>query len=193
VRADANDNLALAVHANQDGALERLVRHYQDQLFGYALRMLRNPFDAQEVTQDAFLRAHAALVSRYDEERCRSLVLRPWLFRITRNLSLNRRRAYTRESPASVESAGDMAAGGQTCNPALRLETLQDCGILELALSDLDPDAREMVVLRYLEEMTYAEIAEILNRTEAAVRGKVFRALRKLRARLEELGYDHAM
>src|SRR5437868_14440770 len=86
-------SLALAVRGGERGAVELLVRTYQDQLFGYALRLLQDRSDAQEVTQDAFLRAYQALTRRYGEEQCRALALRPWLFRIARNLAYNRRRA----------------------------------------------------------------------------------------------------
>jgi RNA polymerase sigma factor (sigma-70 family) len=87
---DSDGALALAVRHGRDGALERLVRRHQDELFTYAAGLLRDDADAQEVVQDAFLRAHDALVRRYDDDRCRALRLRPWLFRIVRNVALNR-------------------------------------------------------------------------------------------------------
>src|SRR5205809_8135330 len=91
--ATAEENLALSVHRCQSGAFERLIDQYESPLFNYAHGILQNPFDAQEVVQDALMRAHKALTRQYDEARCAALALRPWLFRTVRNLSLNKRRS----------------------------------------------------------------------------------------------------
>lgn len=188
-------NLALAVHRNVDGAIERLVRLHQDALFGYALRLLQDRFEAQEVTQDAFLRAIHALTSRYDEERCSNLELKPWLFRITRNLAHNRRR--TRRSSAEVA----LPENGDGRGPAFHsqrgadrtLEEREQQVLMEKALGRLSPEARDLVLLRFMEEMSYAEIAAVVNSGESTVRGRVFRALRKLRKALGEAGERYAM
>src|ERR1044071_7171709 len=87
------EDLALSVHRCQSGAFERLIDRFETSLFNYAHGILQNAFDAQEVVQDALMRAHKALTKQYDEERCRQLALRPWLFRTVRNLSLNKRRS----------------------------------------------------------------------------------------------------
>lgn len=186
-------NLALAIHAGEPEAMTCLLRRYGDGLYGYALRLLGDAGDAQEVVQDACVRAHATLVGRYGAERCRTLALRPWLFRIVRNLALNRRRA--RHGPAAAPLPGP-----DDLHPAaLRDETPADGRLLRqvehdrlgAALARLGATAREAVVLRFVEELTYAEIAVIAGATEAVVRGRVFRALRRLRATLEEMEADH--
>lgn len=188
-------NLALAVHRNADGAIERLVRHHQDALFGYALRLLQDRFEAQEVTQDAFLRAIHALTSRYDEVRCSNLELKPWLFRITRNLAHNRRRA--RRSSAEVallQNAGGPGPAFHSQPGADRaLEEREQLVLLERALGRLRAEARDLILLRFMEEMSYAEIATIVNSSESTVRGRVFRALRKLRKALAEAGEQYAV
>jgi RNA polymerase sigma-70 factor (ECF subfamily) len=65
--------------------------------------------------------------------------------------------------------------------------------MLQRAIALLPVDARELIVLRFMEEMSYAEIAKTIGTTEAALRGKVFRALRLLRDALEKKGVTHAM
>jgi RNA polymerase sigma-70 factor, ECF subfamily len=174
-------DLALAVHEGRAGALERLVRTYQDPLYGYARQLLGNAHDAEEVAQDAFLRAHRALTLRYDAARCRNLALRPWLYRIARNLACNRRRA---RRVLAVESLGPAVsdavafpAGAARHRPAEGSEH----DSLWLALARLKPAAREAVVLRFVEELPYADVAAVLGVTEAAARGKVFRALKDLK------------
>jgi RNA polymerase sigma-70 factor, ECF subfamily len=188
-------SLALDVRRGRKGAVERLVRDHQDSLFGYALRLVQDPADAQDVTQDVFVRAHRALTSAYDEERCRTLELRPWLFRITRNLALNRLRARraAREEP--------LPEGDGYHESALRFPAFEDGTLaarerkrdLERALGRLGREVREIVQLRYVENLTYAEIAAVAGGSEAAVRGKVFRALARLRTHLKEQEACHAL
>ena len=192
---ESRGDLALAVHRGERGALARLICAYQDPLFGYALRLLKDPADAQEVTQDVFLRTYRTLTSRYDERRCRELKLRPWLFRIARNLSYNQLRSR-RSRPAEPLPVADGYH-----EPALRshsaaereLEAQEELAGLELALASLGQPTRELVQLRFIEELSYAEVAGVLGGTEASARGKVFRALGRLRAKLRERETADAM
>jgi len=188
-------DLALAVHADEPGAVERLVRTYQDPLFGYALRLLQDSADAQEVTQDTFLRAYHALTARYDEAQCRKLALRPWLFRITRNLAYNRRRALrsAREEPLPEADGWHIPALRYESRTAQDLETQEERARLEHALARLNRASRELILLRFVEELPYAEIAAVVGGSEASVRGKVFRALRQLRTILMEMEAQDAM
>ncbi len=191
----SSDNLALSIHKRTDGAAERLVRCYQDQLYNYAFRLLRNPMDAQEVAQDAFVQAIKALTLRYDEDRCSHLALRPWLFRITRNLAYNRcrKRARIKEEPLGIGSNGDSPVLARAVHPRPGLPFSRENEALDDALERLGPESRELVVLRFIEEMSYADIAAIAGTSEAAVRGKVFRALGKLRAFLSRMERRDAM
>jgi len=181
VSKERPENLALAIHHGKDGAVRRLVDAYQDRLYSYALRLLRNHFDAQEVTQDAFLRAIRTLNLKYDEEKCRNLWLEPWLFRITRNLAYSR----LRRRPVLEEQIPDHA--GQAAPLVLpscaleRLEATETQDALLKALDCMGSQARELIMLRFMEELRYSEIAEIVGASEVSVRGKVFRALRALR------------
>jgi RNA polymerase sigma-70 factor (ECF subfamily) len=183
------ENLAVAVHRNTDGAVERLVRLHQDSLFGYTLRLLRDHFAAQEVTQDTFLRAIRALTCRYDEKKCSGLVLKPWLFRIARNLAFDRRRILE-PAKASLPENGGEAEMNCFAQPAAdrSLEQHEQRVQMEKALGMLDPGARDLILLRFMEEMSYADIARVVSSSESAVRGKVFRALRSLRKTLEKTG-----
>ena len=183
----AIDNLAIAVHRNTDGALDRLVRTYQDRLFSYAWRLAGNAFDAQEITQDAFLRAYRALTTSYDEAKCAALVLGPWLYRITRNLAHNRRRSRRSRREVPIEESGDGHVDLMPCPPeaARSLEATEQTRMLQLALERLNREGRDVVLLRFMAEMPYAEIAAIIGASEASVRGKLFRALGKLRSALK--------
>src|SRR5690349_2559264 len=73
LRETSEENLAVSVHRGELGALERLIDRFEPALYGYAHGILQNTFDAQEVVQDAMLRAHRALTRQYDEARCAAL------------------------------------------------------------------------------------------------------------------------
>src|SRR4051812_25388760 len=106
-----SENLAVAVHRCEPGAFERLIDRFEAPLFSYAESVLQNRFDAQEVVQDALLRAHRALTKQYDEQRCETLALRPWLFRTVRNLSLNKRRSKRTKLERPLEEFDDGRMG----------------------------------------------------------------------------------
>jgi RNA polymerase sigma factor (sigma-70 family) len=187
------DNLALSVHRCETGAFERLIERYESPLFSYAHGILQSAPDAQEVVQDALVRAHRALCRQYDESKCAALALRPWLFRAVRNLCLNKRRSKSRLLEQPLESFDDNRMGPFVKAGGSELERREEVDLLRRALSRLPVEARELIVLRFVEEMSYAEIAKTVGMTEAALRGKVFRALKLLREALEKKGVTHAM
>ena len=187
------ENLALAVHRGEAGAFEKLIERFETPLFSYAHGILQNSQDAQEVVQDALVRAHRALSRQYDESRSASLALRPWLFRAVRNLSLNRRRSKSRALEQPLEAFDDGRIGPFVKTAGSEFERKEEIDLLRRAVALLPVEARELIVLRFIEEMSYAEIAKTIGSTEAALRGKVFRALKLLRDALEKKGVTHAM
>jgi RNA polymerase sigma-70 factor (ECF subfamily) len=189
----AEENLAVAVHRCDPGAFERLIDRFERPLFTYAHGILQNDFDAQEVVQDAMMRAHRALTRQYDEARCAALALRPWLFRTVRNLSLNKRRSKRSSLEQPLETFDDGRLGPFVHLQGSALERKEEVELLRRAMSLLPVDARELIVLRFMEEMSYAEIARTVGSTEAALRGKVFRSLKLLRDALEQKGVAYAM
>lgn len=176
------DPLALAVHARESGAFDSFVGKWEKPLYNYVVRLLQNGEDAQEVVQDTFIRAHRALTLQYDAQRIASLPLRPWLFRIARNLSRNKRRGLRHELEQPLAEHGIVAAPGVAI--VCEIEKKEQLLSLDRALARLPIEARELVVLRFIEEMSYNEIAATTGATEAALRGKVFRALRMLKQAL---------
>jgi RNA polymerase sigma-70 factor (ECF subfamily) len=188
------ESLAVSVHRGDPGALERLITRFEPPLYGYALGILQNTFDAQEVVQDAMLRAHRALTKQYDETRCAALLLRPWLFRMVRNLCLNKRRSKTRALEQPLETFDDGRIGPFVReHAASELERQQDAALLRDAMASLPVDVRELILLRFMEDMSYADIAKTVGATESSLRGKVFRSLKLLREALEKKGVAHAV
>ena len=184
--------LAIAVHQRCDSAFERLVGRFETPLIRYAGTLLQSRPDAEEVVQDAMMRAHRALTVQYDEARCRALALRPWLFKMVRNLALNKRRGKRRqvEQPLDASLKRSLLSIGLD---DVQLDRKRGLLRLQRAVDALPDEARELIALRFLEEMTYAEIAKTVGASEASLRGRVFRSLAILRQRLEKEGVPHAL
>ena len=144
-----------------DGSFEELVLTHQRLVYGLALRVVANAADAEEVAQDTFERAYHALAS-YDAERVAAMRLRPWLAQIALNLARNRLRRMG--SSFAANSAPELLA--------------------EL-LAGLPRGWREAVVLRHVEGLPYAEVAEVLGRPVGTVKTHAHRGVRQLRATLE--------
>lgn len=167
-----------------DAHFERLVRSYQDRLYGFALRLVGSRQDAEESVQDALVRAYRAL-QRYPAERRRELKLRPWLYQITLNVVRNRAR---RPGPVTVAIDGatgdDLAAQVDEQPEAV---TLYADGLARLvtALGGLPSRYKTAVVLRHVQGLSYAEAAEILEQPVGTTKSDVHRGLRLLRETLE--------
>jgi RNA polymerase sigma-70 factor (ECF subfamily) len=189
---EAEGALAVAVHRREPGAFERMITRFEGPLYSYAHGILQNAFDAQEVVQDAMMRAHKALTRQYDEARCAALALRPWLFKTVRNLCLNKRRSKTRALEQPLESFDDGRIG-PFAQGRSDIERREEADMLRRAMAGLPVEARELIVLRFMEEMSYADIARTVGGSEASLRGKVFRSLKLLRDALERRGVAHAV
>jgi RNA polymerase sigma factor (sigma-70 family) len=158
-----------------DGQFERMVSEHQDRVFAFGLALTGNRHDAEEIAQDTFLRAYRALVT-YTPERIRDLKQRAWLHQIALNVVRNRVRGV---KPRLVELNGsepDHEPGPEA--RALRREGLDD---LAVRVAGLPARYREAVVLRYVQELSYAEVADALGQPVGTVKSNVHRGLKLLR------------
>jgi RNA polymerase sigma-70 factor, ECF subfamily len=158
-----------------DRVFERLVRDHQDRIFALGLALTGNRHDAEDVAQDTFIRAYRALAT-YSPERVRDLKQKAWLHRIAVNVVRNRVRGVR---PRMVELNGsepDVATGPEE-------DVLRKAEIDELAarVACLPAKYREAVVLRHVQELSYAEVAETLGQPVGTVKANVHRGLKILR------------
>ena len=171
-----------------DGAFAALVTAHQDRLYSIALRLLGEARDAEEVAQDALVRAYRAM-DGYDAERIRALRLRPWLAAIVVNLARNRRRRVVDRSPPLqleplLADGFDPEARDATAAPPERAARRETLRTLAAALLELPPGPRTAVVLRHVDGLSVAEIAAALERPEGTVKAQVSRGLAQLRLHL---------
>lgn len=151
--------------------VERLVEEYLPSLYRYAYRLTGSSADAEDLTQEAFLKAQQNLAQLRNPDRAR-----PWLFSILRNEYLHRARA---EKPCiPLDAAGDLAEPMPEPLPDIDPEQLQ------AALNELSEVYRTPLILFYFEGFGYREIAEQMELPIGTVMSRLARAKAHLRARL---------
>jgi len=189
---EVGELLAHALADDLDRAFEQVVRSYQDRIIGVAGRMLGDAGRAEEVAQDVFVRAYRAL-QRYDRPRIRKLKLRPWLFSIAMNQIRNA--ARRRRAPAVALDFVDGHAAplpDPSPSPAMLAEQHDDWRHVATAIERLSPKLRDAFVLRYVEELSYDEIAAVLNQPLGTVKANAHRGLHAVRTHLEYFASETA-
>lgn len=152
---------------------------YQHRVFGVALRMLGNRAEAEEVAQEAFVRAHRALGDFRGDAK-----LSTWLYAITSRLCLNRLASGERRLTSHGEDAL-LRLSDASPRPDVALERRELETALGRAIAELPEDRRIVVVLRDIEGLAYEEIAQVLELTLGTVRSRLHRARADLKEKLE--------
>ncbi len=177
---------ALVKRAQQDDerAFGELVTRYESKVYSLAMKMLRNPEDAEDVLQETFLRAYRGLKSFKGNS-----TFSTWIYRITANSALMRLRkkqlpqvsiedSDERETPIAI---ADWAPG-----PAEQLLNQEMQRVMDEAIESLPHEFRQVFILRDVEEMSNSDVAEILDLSVAAVKSPLHRARLKVRNRLAQ-------
>jgi RNA polymerase sigma-70 factor (ECF subfamily) len=188
---DTDDALAARLADDLDGSFEALVLAHQDRLYTIAHRFLGNGHDAEEVTQDALVRAYRA-IEGYPPDRRRDLQLRPWLATIVLNLCRNRV-ARSRVAPGALSLDREAADGSvlpepaadPAASPAAVVDRREARRRWATLVSQLPPVYRAAVVLRHVDGLSYPELAIALGRPEGTVKAQVHRGLALLRTAFE--------
>ena len=174
--------LAGRLATDVDSAFPEMVLDYQDRLYS-GVRSLVGSADAEDVTQEAFIRAHRALQS-YDSERIESLQVNAWLWTIAINLCRNWARTKSRR-PQTTQLTFDHEGEGGTESAALENAMLESWRKRFESISEAQ---RTAVVLRHVVGMGYAEIAATTGRPVGTAKTDVSRGLTALRRILAEEG-----
>jgi RNA polymerase sigma-70 factor (ECF subfamily) len=184
-----DDELIREAQRGQRTAFDSLVRRYDQSVLRLALHMLGNEQDAQDVHQEAFIKAYRHLGSFRFE--CSFYT---WLYRIVTNLCLDqmRRRKSRREDPATVlDASGDemdlmanITDDRAMANPARELDRRVMSLQINEALDKLTPRERTVFELKHYQGLKLRTIGEMLSTTEETAKNTLFRATRKLRANL---------
>ncbi len=181
---------ALVEAARADpAAFEPLYRKYVAQVYNLAVYELRDPHEAEDATERTFLAALAALPlfreGATPEDGEDASTFKVWLYRIARNAIAERRRTLRRHPETPLDALAHVPAVTDVEAIAVRNEAATEAW---RAIATLPDDRRQAVVLRFVHELSTAEIAAILGRSEGAVRVLIHRGLRRVADQLGERG-----
>lgn len=174
--------LVLEAQAGNTHAFGELVLAYQRFVFNLAYRALGDMQEAQDAAQETFLRAWLALPKFRAEARFST-----WLYRITVNFCYNRRPRLRRElAELPIDEAPDLPddCAGLGANPLNEVEKSEQRAFIHRQIDELQESYRLIISLRYQEELSYEEIAQVLNMPLGTVKTGLFRAKAQLRAAL---------
>ena len=182
---DEEDLLSLLA-TDLDRHFRQLVILYQQRLYSFALRLESSPQDAEDIVQETFLRTYHALKS-YPVLKVRALRLRQWLYTITLNIFRNRQRKPEHQSmPLDIsEDSPLLEIEDPSLGPDEEAYWHEWRRELEMQLASLAERYRVAVTLYYFEDLSYVEIAELLNQPVGTVKAHVHRALRQLHKAME--------
>jgi len=185
-RLDRDRSLVEAARADP-AQFDALYRKYLTHVYSYAVYELGNHHDAEDATERTFLSALAGL-PRFEERAGpddgeEASTFRLWLFRIARNVVAEGRRGRRRHPETSLDLVAAMPDSVDVEGALIRHEA---AAAALRAVGRLDGDRRRAVVLRFVHELSTAEIASVLGRSEGAVRVLIHRGLRRVAADLGE-------
>jgi RNA polymerase sigma-70 factor (ECF subfamily) len=166
------------IQAREEVVFDDIFEEYQDRIYNCIYRLMGNPEDAYDLTQETFLRAYAALPKIRGE-----LKVGPWLYRIATNLCMDqlRRRKLIRWEP--LDNLLAVFSPKQVAKDSPERETLRQESreTVHRVLERLTPKYRTCLVLREYQDMSCEEIAEVLGTTRSAVKSLLFRAREEFR------------
>jgi RNA polymerase sigma-70 factor (ECF subfamily) len=195
--ASINIDDSVLVRQAQHGdttSMERLILKYQHRIYNVILKMCGNPDDAAELTQETFVK----VIESIEKFKGRSSFY-TWLFRIAVNLTLNHCQRSARTATRSLDAEEvnldgdasqllkDLLSDDRAVDPAVLAQSHELCELAKRSLLELDEPQRAVVVLRDIEGMDYAQIADVLSIELGTVRSRLSRARSSLRETLENM------
>lgn len=176
--------LVEAAKRGDQRAFEELVRRYRPRIYALALHLTGSPSDADDITQDAFLKAYAKLADF--EGRSEFFT---WIYRITLHRALNVKRNQGRRKTTNLDDPRVAAAVAVDAphDPRRALELQESYAHLLAGFDRLSATLRTTVVLTTLQGLSYKEAAVVLSTTEGTIAWRVHEARRQLRKEMERL------
>jgi RNA polymerase sigma-70 factor, ECF subfamily len=180
----SDDELLILLATDLPGSFAFLVEQYQHRLYSFAYRLTGNFHDAQDIAQEAFMSAYVAL-ENYPVRRIRDLKLQAWLYRVTLNVFTHHARgSRLRLIPLSLLEDSPLLTleGNAEEHPERMLEHLEQRQELEALVVRLPELYRVAVACYYFENLSYQEVANLLDRPLGTVKSIISRGVRLLRA-----------
>ena len=169
------------VQRGDTDAFEALVAAYEKNVFNVALQMTGNREDAQDMTQEAFLKAYSSLSSFRGDSKFSS-----WLYRIVSNVCLDFKRRQGRRPSSSLTMEDDegeniqLDIADESQSPEALLERKMTREAVRAGLQQLPDEQRQILLLREIQGLSYEEIGEAMGLEAGTVKSRIFRARKKL-------------
>src|SRR4051794_39025932 len=187
--AEEDARILRGLRSGIDSAYEELMDAYEQPIYNMVYRLLGNQTDACDVVQDVFLKVFRSVGSFREQSS-----LRTWIYRIAVNEAHNHRRWFTRHCrrEVSLEPDGDERTQLVDCapdpgrSPFDQALDSENRALIEQALEHINPAFRTVVVLRDIENLSYEEIAEILQLSLGTVKSRILRGREALRRELTQ-------
>ncbi|GAC1402173.1 MAG: hypothetical protein NVSMB52_16090 [Chloroflexota bacterium] len=170
---ESGDAILAELARTDPAAFGELYERYYIRIYRYVYHRVSDTSDAEDITAVVFVKALEALPSY----RQRSSGFAPWLFRIARNSVIDFYRRRRKQS--SLDALEDRADGSDVVTHVLGVEQRKE---LRELVEGLSPDQRDVVLMRYAADLSFTEIADVLQKNEPAIRMLLHRGLRKLKA-----------
>lgn len=186
-RAEDRRLIRLARGGDQK-AFEALLKKYRNLVYHVMMKMVRNPQEAEDLSQEAFIKAFKALAS-FNEE----FAFSTWLMKIATNncidyLRKKKLKTYSIDEPIKYKDEQvQMELPAADPSPERQLLNSERSVLIEEAIQSLPPRYRHVIVLRHQEEKSYEDIAEILKLPLGTVKARIFRAREMLNKKIKDI------
>ena len=178
-----DDTLARAIEGDQE-AFSALYEQYVERIYNYVYYRTGNAFDAEDLTAKVFHRAMGH-IGNYEDK---GVPFSAWLYRIAHNLVANWHRDNSRKKEVSIDDQMGLRQPGDP--PEVTLVQNQDTEVLLRAIRKLPPDRQQLIILKFVDRLSNAEIGEIMNRSEGAIKSLYHRTLISLRGKIKRISTD---
>lgn len=176
----STDEAALVELAKTDReAFGQLYERYVDKIYSYIYYRTGNVADAEDLTARVFFRA-LQNIERYED---RGYPFSAWLYRIAHNLVANWHRDHSRHPVIALDNLSFWRV--QEDGPERAATVADDCERLLGLVQQLPADRQQLLILKFVEQMTNAEIGQVMGRSEGAIKSLYFRTLRALRGKMD--------
>jgi len=190
--AELEEKLLERLRARDERAFNELVKAYERRVFGLVFRMLNSRAESEDLTQEVFVQVFKAIGTFRGDSK-----LSTWIYRIAVNLCKNRTKYLSRRHQGEQDDIDAMAdraplsaakgvSVGDISRPDELVEGMQLETIVKRAIESIDPEFREVLILRDVEDMSYEEIAEVTGLADGTVKSRIHRARAQLRAIVEK-------
>lgn len=189
--AESDQELVARCQKGDRQAFEGLVRKYQRRVYAVACGMLHNSEEAEDVAQDAFVKAY-----KYIGHFKGTSSFYTWLYRIAVNLCIDRLRKSSKaptleyddrlRRPEGAQAGSELEPSTIGTNPDKELRRKELAGQIQTGLNRLTPKHRAVLILREIEGLSYKEMAEVMRCSKGTIMSRLFHARRKLQQYLRE-------